>query len=77
MQRPAPLLSKGFLLSECRHELAAGYDGHGQAEEVVGKNPEAGEGITEVTWMLREGCLLRPGLHVEALALQGCVHYQL
>lgn len=77
MQRPAPLLSKRFLLSECRHKLAAGYDGNGQAEEVVGKSPEAGEGITKVTWMLREWCLLRPDLHVEALALQDSARYQL
>lgn len=32
---------------------------------------------TEVTWMLREGCLPRPDLHVEASALQGSVHIQL
>ena len=71
------MLSKRFLLSECRHELAPGHDYLGQAGEVMGKNAEAGEDITEVTCLLREGCLLRPHLHVEALALQGSVHYQL
>lgn len=54
--------------------MSAARNDHGQAEEVVGKSPEAGEGVTKVTWTLKEGHLLRPDLQVEAVALRSRVH---